>query len=87
MATVDEKSIKEKVRNFITETFLIGDEKSKLKDGDSFMQKGVIDSTGVMELASFVESEYNFSIDDNEMIPDNLDSIENLTKFIARKIG
>lgn len=87
MATVDEKSIKEKVRNFITETFLIGDEKSKLKDGDSFMHKGVIDSTGVLELASFVESEYNFSIDDNEMIPDNLDSIENLTKFIVGKIG
>ena len=87
MATVDEKGIREKVRNFITETFLIGDEKTKLKDSDSFMHKGVIDSTGVLELASFVESEYNFSIDDNEMIPDNLDSIENLAKFIVRKIG
>ena len=87
MATVDEKSVRAKVRNFITETFLIGDENTKLKDSDSFMHKGVIDSTGVLELASFVEAEYSFSIEDNEMIPDNLDSIENLAKFVARKVG
>jgi acyl carrier protein len=86
MSKHSETDIRDKLRDFIAETFLFGD-KSKLTDGDSFMQKGIIDSTGVLELANFVESEYNFSIADDEMIPDNLDSILNLSKFIARKTG
>jgi acyl carrier protein len=86
MAKYNENDIRINLQNFISETFLFGD-KSKLADGDSFMQKGIIDSTGVLELANFVESEYNFSIADNEMIPDNLDSIANLSKFIIHKTG
>ena len=86
MTNHNETEIRNKLRDFIAETFLFGD-KSKLADGDSFMQKGIIDSTGVLELANFVESEYSFSIADDEMIPDNLDSIVNLSKFIARKTG
>lgn len=79
--------IKNKLRTFITETFLVGDENEELNDSDSFMQTGVIDSTGVLELASFIEQEFNFTIEDDEMTPSNLDSISNLVNFISRKIG
>jgi len=87
MATVEQSSVKQKIRDFITETFLIGEDKSKLADSDSFMQKEIIDSTGVLELATFVESEFGITIEDNEMVPDNLDSIDNLARFISRKIS
>jgi acyl carrier protein len=86
MATVDQTEIRKKMRDFISETFLIGNNNG-LKDSDSFMQNGIVDSTGILELASFVESEYEITVEDNEMIPDNLDSIDNLAGFISRKIG
>ena len=87
MATVEQSSVKQKIRNFMTETFLIGEDKSKLADSDSFMQKEIIDSTGVLELATFVEEEFGITIEDNEMVPDNLDSINNLVRFISHKIS
>lgn len=87
MATLDQATIKQKIRNFIAETFLIGEDKDKLEDADSFMQKEIIDSTGVLELATFIESEFGIVIEDNEMVPDNLDSIQNLSRFISRKLG
>lgn len=79
--------IRKKLKDFFTEVFLVGDEAQDLKDTDSFMQTGIIDSTGVLELASFVEREFNFTIEDDEMTPGNLDSISNLVTFISRKIG
>ena len=80
-------NIKNKLKSFITETFLVGNENEGLNDSDSFMQTGIIDSTGVLELASFIEQEYKFTIEDDEMTPGNLDSINNLVNFISRKIG
>lgn len=79
--------IKKKLRDFVAETFMVGDENENLGDSDSFMQTGIIDSTGVLELASFVEQEFNLTIEDDEMTPSNLDSIESLAGFIARKTG
>ncbi|MCX6827537.1 MAG: acyl carrier protein [candidate division Zixibacteria bacterium] len=87
MAVIDQNMIRTKVKNFIVETFLIGDSKGTLKDSDSFMQNGIVDSTGVLELTSFIESEYSITVEDNEMVPDNLDSIDNLTAFITKKMG
>lgn len=81
------EDIRNKVRGFIVETFMVGDETEKLQDTESFMQSGIIDSTGVLELASFVEQEFKFTIEDDEMTPTNLDSIENLTSFVMRKLG
>ncbi|SYZ73071.1 conserved hypothetical protein [Candidatus Zixiibacteriota bacterium] len=87
MAAIEQGSIKTKVRGFITDTFLIGNDKAKLGDADSFMQLGIIDSTGVLELASYIESEFGLTILDNEMVPENLDSIENIAKYVHRKIS
>ena len=73
--------IEEQVRNFITENFLFGEEK-KVADTDSFLENGIIDSTGVLEVVSFVEDTFNIKVKDEEMIPENLDSISNLVNFI-----
>ncbi len=85
MAT--EQQIKDKIRSFIAETFLIGDEKDTFKDSDSFMATGIVDSTGILEVTGFVESEFEFDIDDEEMTPSNFDSVNNLVGFVSRKIS
>lgn len=87
MATVDKERLKNEIKQFIVETFLVGDEKDSLSDSDSFMAKGYIDSTGILELTQHVEESYNFTIEDEEMIPSNLDSINNLVEFISKKAG
>lgn len=77
--------IRKKLRNFVKETFLVGDE--ELNDSESFMQTGIIDSTGVLELASYIEQEFTITIEDDEMTPSNLDSIDNLVGFLTKKSG
>jgi acyl carrier protein len=75
---------REQVRHFILENFLAGEDRN-LKDEDSFLGLGIIDSTGVLELIAFVEQQFEVTIDDAEVIPENLDSIQNLAIFIERK--
>ena len=87
METTDTQTMKQEIRQFIIEAFLFGDESDPFEDSDSFMQKGIIDSTGVLELISFLEEKYGVTVDDEEMIPENLDSIDNLVKFLGRKKG
>jgi acyl carrier protein len=84
---VDQTTIKKDLREFIVDNFMVGSEDETLNDSDSFMEKGIVDSTGVLELTSFVEEKYDFTIEDDEMLPENLDSIDNLVKFISRKKG
>jgi acyl carrier protein len=84
---VQQDSLRKEIREFIVETFLFGDESEKFEDNDSFMQKGIIDSTGVLELTSFLEEKYGVKVEDEELIPANLDSIDNLIGFISRKQG
>lgn len=84
---VQQDSLRKELREFIVETFLFGDDSEKFEDNDSFMQKGIIDSTGVLELTSFLEEKYGVKVDDEELTPANLDSIDNLIGFIGRKQG
>ena len=65
------------------ENFLFGEE-TDLKDDTSFLEEGIIDSTGVLELIEYLEEEFDFQIDDEDLIPENLDSLNNLEKFIAK---
>ena len=76
---------KQKVRNFILNNFLIGKTDDALKDDDSFLEGGIIDSTGVLELVSFIEEEFNISIGDEDLIPENLDSVNNVITYIKSK--
>jgi len=77
--------IKEKIRSFIVENFLFGDA-GELNDETSFLNDGIIDSTGILELVDFIESEFGISINDDELIPENLDSIKNVTAYLNKKI-
>ena len=72
------------VRQFVVENFLFG-QGDDLRDEDSFLEKGVLDSTGVMELVAFLEKQFSIKIGDTELVPDNLDSVNVICEFIARK--
>jgi acyl carrier protein len=75
-----------KVREFVVENFLFGDGKV-LKYDTSFMEEGIIDSTGILELVFFIEETFGFSIEDDELVPENMDSLQNITRFIDRKLN
>lgn len=79
--------IKRILREFITSTFLSSSGVNEFLDVDSFMEKGIIDSTGVLELLEFIEEKFNIRVENEEVIPDNLDSLNKLTLFIQRKLG
>ena len=74
-----------KIRQFIKENFLFTDDDGALADGDSLMMKGVIDSTGALEVIMFLEESFGFEVGEEEMIPENLDSVDNLVEFVKRK--
>jgi acyl carrier protein len=74
----------EVIRSYIVENFLFGDD-SGLEDDTSFLDEGILDSTAALELVGFIEKEFSIVVDDEEVIPDNLDSIMNVVNFIDRK--
>ena len=73
------------VRALIIENFLFGEDDGKLSDDDSFLEKGIIDSTGILELVALLEGKYGVKITNNELEPENLDSINKLVRFLDRK--
>ena len=77
--------IRNEIRKFIENNFIL-DGKDHLGDEDSLLEKGVIDSTGVLELVAFLEENYHFKIGDEELVPNNLDSIKNIVQFIQNKL-
>jgi acyl carrier protein len=77
--------IEEKVKSFIRDNFLLGDKKKVIKEDESFLKGGIIDSTGVLELVNFIEETYKIKVEDEELIPENLDSLKNLVAYIKRK--
>lgn len=74
-----------KIRAFIFESFLFDAKEEDLDNGASFLEQGVIDSTGVLELVEWLEDTFGISIDDDELIPDNLDSVDLINTFIQKK--
>ena len=87
MAMTEQETIRRELRDFITELFLMGEDSESLSDSASFMKEGIIDSTGVLELVAFIEDKYGISIEDDEMTPANLDTIDSLVTFISKKLG
>ncbi|HOT96877.1 MAG TPA: acyl carrier protein [bacterium] len=76
--------IRDQVYQYVVETFLFGDG-SRIKDDDSLTGSGLIDSTGVIELVSYLERTFNLRIEDDEIIPDNFDSVARISNFISAK--
>ena len=68
------------------ENFLFGQGSTELRDDESLLDRGVIDSTGVLELVGFLERRYSISVDDRELVPDNLDSIARIVAFVEAKL-
>lgn len=76
--------IKRKTREFVVDNFLFGDDNG-LQESTSFLQEGIIDSTGILELVNFIEEEFHIQVQDDELIPENLDSLEKVTHFLEKK--
>ena len=78
--------LKNKIRTFVVENFLFGNNED-LEDNTSFLEDGIIDSTGVLELVGFIEEEFAITVEDEELIPENLDSINNVTAYLQTRIN
>ncbi|MFT3841841.1 MAG: acyl carrier protein [Myxococcaceae bacterium] len=74
----------QKLREFITTNFYVA-EPAALKDDQSLLESGVVDSTGVLEIVQFLESDFGVKVEDTEIVPENVDTISRLSAFIARK--
>ena len=79
-------TIENDVREFVTDNFLFGRKNVSLKGDDSLLEEGLIDSTGVLELVMFIEEKFDVSVEDEDLVPDNLDSINSLITFIETKL-
>ncbi|MBN1351390.1 acyl carrier protein [candidate division KSB1 bacterium] len=75
-------SLDNEFRQFISENFIVS---RQINDEDSLLDNGIIDSTGVLELVSFIEERFGVAVEDEEMVPENLDSIKQLKAFVQRK--
>lgn len=84
-AEISLKTISQRIRKFLSENYLFGYAENEFGDDDSFMELGVLDSTAILELIAFIEEDFDFNIDDTEIIPDNMDSINKLSHFVHLK--
>ncbi len=79
-------NVEQDLRRFVIDNFPFGRTGDDLSNDDSFLDQGIIDSTGVLELVTFLEETYHITVEDEELTPDNLDSINRLTRFLERKL-
>lgn len=78
-------STEQVIREYVLENYLFTDDDSELNNDDSFLEKGILDSTGILEIINLIEETFNFKVEDNEMIPENLDSVNNIVAYVGRK--
>jgi acyl carrier protein len=77
--------MQQQIRQFILTSFLFTDDASALKNEDSLLERGIMDSTGVLELVAFLETQFGIKVDDDELVPENLDSVNQIGAFVVRK--
>lgn len=80
-------SAAEQVRQYVLENFLFSNDASLLGLDDSFLERGLIDSTGMLEVLLFLEETFGVKVEDHEMVPANLDSVNRIAAFVERKKG
>jgi acyl carrier protein len=76
----------DEVREFVVENYLYGEDDG-LEGDTSFLGTGIVDSTGILELVDFIESKYEVQVEDEDMVPENLDSLNNVASFVERKLA
>jgi acyl carrier protein len=79
---VDHKQV---IRDFIIANFLFGDA-DRLDNAASFLKKGIVDSTGILEVVQFLETTFHIAVNDDELLPENLDSVDNISNYVNRKL-
>ena len=79
-------NVEAEIRNFILDNFIFDQNEDELGNDASFLDEGIIDSTGILELVSFIEETYGIHVEDDELIPENLDSVNNVISFIEKKL-
>jgi acyl carrier protein len=79
--------VREQIREFVIQNLMLGGDTGQLDDSGSLMDLGILDSVGVLDLVGFIESTWSIDVADDELVRDNLDSIDNLVGFIERKVA
>lgn len=79
------QTVESQVRAYVVDHFLFGQGGEKLGSEDSFLEKGLIDSTGVLEVVMFLEERFGIKVQDEELVPENLDSVGRIARFVERK--
>ncbi len=80
------RDIKQAVRSYVEQNFLVGSD-TQIGDADSLLQLQIVDSTGFLELVNFIESSFGVKVGDDEMVPENLETIDNIDEFVRRKLA
>jgi acyl carrier protein len=83
----DAMAIETKVRDYILENLLFTSDAAELPNDASLLERGVIDSTGVLEIILFLEGEFGIQVKASEMLPENFDSVNNMVRFVSRLQG
>ena len=81
----DAASVKSSLKAFLSQPLLPLARTGSYGDDDSFLEKGILDSTGVLELVAFIEKTFAISVRDTEMLPENLDSFNAIERFVTKK--
>ncbi|MFZ5443711.1 MAG: acyl carrier protein [Myxococcota bacterium] len=80
------QQLTERIRQFVTTNFYVADG-AALKNDQSLLEAGIVDSTGVLEIITFLEAEFGITVEDEEMVPENLDAVDHIAAFVQRKKG
>ena len=78
-------TLEQKIQHFIAENFLFREDRESVADDESLLEAGLIDSTGVLELVAFLETEFQIRMADAEIVPENLDSVRSIAAYVRRK--
>ncbi len=79
--------VERELRQFVVENFLYGENEEEFSNDDSFLEKGLVDSMGILTLVSHVQEKYGISIADQELIPENWDTVRRIAEFVHSKLG
>lgn len=80
------ESVETSIRRYVLEAFLFTEDESQLSNNASFLEEGIVDSTGVLELVMFVEETFGITVKDEEVVPENFDSVERLARFVRLRM-
>ncbi|MGI5950222.1 MAG: acyl carrier protein [Brooklawnia sp.] len=80
-----EEQVRTQILDFVIENFLFGDASAAPSDDESLLESGILDSTGILELIQFLESEFGIEVADQDTVPENLGSVANLTRYVGAR--